>query len=490
MLFNLIVYGAVSLISIAILAVLYKFYKRHKFISRMEELRKRKNLKVIPKTDFCLGTHISDPTEGFQNIINFNKYDESFVYMDGFLNDIIFINDEEAVKHITIQKKWKKTHTSNSIFQGLVGDGLVAIEGEIWKNHRSLIMPSFSQMNVKNMVSQIIEETNKKLDSFEKNNKNLIFEHFTENISQITLSVICAVGFGGDIDGIDEFAEDFVHLVDDYFLVMLGLVFIGKWFSKLPLPHNIKFNKTRAKLEKKVLEIIDKRKKENDLSGRDLLSLMICAQSEDGNNFSNQELFDESITFLFAGHDTTSAALSYLFFQLAKNPKIQTELFDDINECLKGEEPNYENIQNMKYLHNSVKEALRMAPPAAFVARECSQDEEILGYAIPKGASCFLNIAGLHYSKKYWKNPYEFNPKRWDSLDEKKMKFSYFPFSVGPRDCAGRNLALVEAYLIASIILKRYIVTFPENFNSDNVKFDSKFVLKLKNLSIQLKKRE
>ena len=215
--------------------------------------------------------------------------------------------DEEAIKQVTIQRKWPKTKVSNLIFQGIIGNGLVAIEGDTWKNHRTIIMPSFSQMNIKSMTDEIVKVTMEKLDSFEKNNKKMIFEEFTENVSTITLAVIAAVGFGGDIDGIDELTEDFVNLVEDYFPVMLGLIFFGKWFTKLPFPHHNKYYKTKENLERKVIKIIEKKKKEFQNTGsigRDLLSMMIDAQDEEGKNFTNSELFDESLTFLFAGHDT------------------------------------------------------------------------------------------------------------------------------------------------------------------------------------------
>ena len=161
-----------------------------------------------------------------------------------------------------------------------------------------------------------------------------------------------------------------------------------------------------------------------------------------------------------------------------------------MKQILKGEDPNYENIQNMKLIQFCIKEALRMCPPAIFIARNPIQDEELIGYSIPKNQTCFLSILGVHYSEKYWEKPYEFNPKRWETIDEKKKKFCYFPFSVGPRDCAGRNLALVEASIVTAIVLQRYFIQFPENFNSDDVVLDSKFVMKLKNLQIQLIKRE
>ena len=195
-------------------------------------------------------------------------------------------------------------------------------------------------------------------------------------------------------------------------------------------------------------------------------------------------------TFLFAGHDTTASTISYLCYQLAKNPKIQQEVYEEILENLQGEQPSFYNVNKLKLLHFCIKECLRMCPPVVFLPRISDKDEELNGFAIPKNTICNVNVIGLHYSEKYWNNPEEFNPKRWESIDEKDIKFCYFPFSIGQRDCAGKSLAMLETKIVSSILLQRYQLGFPKNFNPDTVSLELQLVMKLKNLQIQLNKRK
>ena len=181
--------------------------------------------------------------------------------------------------------------------------------------------------------------------------------------------------------------------------------------------------------------------------------------------------------------------MSYLVYQLAKNPELQQEVFEEIEKFIGKDDPNENNVKNLTLLHYCLKESLRMGPPAPFLPRFTEKEQDLAGYGIPANSICFINTLGMHYNPRYWKNPNKFNPRRWETIDEKEMKFCYFPFSVGPRDCAGRNLALLEADLISVLIIQRYFIKFPKDFDHSKVRMDNTFVIKLKNLEIEFEKR-
>ena len=195
-----------------------------------------------------------------------------------------------------IQKKWKKTKEINNVLGFLLGFGLVTIEGDLWKKHRNLIMPSFSQQNLQNMVKKIIIETNRNLNSFERTDQ-MIFPNFLMNISEMTLSVIMSIGFGTDSTMTSELVKDFKELLEDGQKVAVGVAAFGKWTYSLPLSHNFNFSKTKKKIQGKINLMINERKKDNMVHAgfKDLLSLMIAASDGEGNNFSNEELLDESL---------------------------------------------------------------------------------------------------------------------------------------------------------------------------------------------------
>ena len=118
---------------------------------------------------------------------------------------------------------------------------------------------------------------------------------------------------------------------------------------------------------------------------------------------------------MLAGHETTSAALAWTLYELAKNPLIQEKVRAEINAVLyEGNELTWDTVEGLKYLENVTKESLRLHPPANITARTLISDEIVGGYLIPKGTFITLPIYSLHHATQYWSNPEEFEPERFD----------------------------------------------------------------------------
>eukprot|EP01080_Neovahlkampfia_damariscottae_P008291 gene8291-115_t len=168
----------------------------------------------MKSTSFQFGTAVIIKDLGFEHFKSYGKTGEPIMYQDSFINSAVYITDAEAVKQVTIQKKWKKSKSMNKAMEVLLGLGLVVIEDDLWKIHRNLIMPSFSQQNLKNMVKTINKETNRYLQKLER--KNLIFPNFISTISELTLSVILVVGFGTDPEMTSELEDNFTNLYNGF----------------------------------------------------------------------------------------------------------------------------------------------------------------------------------------------------------------------------------------------------------------------------------
>eukprot|EP01080_Neovahlkampfia_damariscottae_P009996 gene9996-2315_t len=442
------------------------------------------------------------PATAFEYMKNFNNYKTSVVFEDSLLNGcrqkynsdnflVVLVNDPEGVKQVAVQKKLPKAALLKTLFTEILGSGLVAIEGDVWRRHRNLVAPSFSGKNMKKIMKQIFSETEKHLDELEKHNENLLFNNYTDEVSEITLRVICSVAFGNDDENINELSSDFKNLLTTGFPILAGTMMFGSIFTKLPIPINFNFQNAKKIMNDRVNKIIEKRKFEsqNQQDYKELLTTLINAKDEDGENFNDQEIFDEAMTFLFGGHDTTASILGYFVYQMAKNQNIQQEIYKEILKETK-ESIDYEHVYELNLLNCAVKEVLRMSPPAPFLSRETTSDEEINGYVVPKGVTVNMNVIGIHYNPKYWENPEEFNPRRWENIDEKKLRYQYFPFSAGPRDCVGKNLAVLESNIIIMILLSKYRIKFPDNFDPSIIKFEVGIMAKLSNLSIQFERRK
>jgi cytochrome P450 len=205
--------------------------------------------------------------------------------------------DPEIVKEICLSKKYNKPSVTYEIFQSLVGQGLVSTDGEIWRRHRNLIMPSFSPKNVQQMIYSMNEVICQKLEDFSKTNDgSLVFTDFNEQISQITLYVILAVAFGVDIENKDKLAHLFEELTVTFANTLLGIIMIGKWFTELPLPFFWKYQSVRNEIHHIVTDIINKKRKQvQPKEYNELMSTLIYSTDENGENFTDQEIFDESM---------------------------------------------------------------------------------------------------------------------------------------------------------------------------------------------------
>jgi len=204
-------------------------------------------------------------------------------------------------------------------------------------------------------------------------------------------------------------------------------------------------------MTKYVISIIKQRKSEIDANKankeQDLLGLSLEAKDKD-DKFTDQELSDLCLTFLGAGHETTSTLLSWVLYALAQHPKIHELAIEEINMFGTTQD------HPLPYLTNIIKETLRLYAPVPMVRRNCEKQTTVLGYEIPKGAVITISPYVIHRLSSEWTNPEEFIPTRW--LDYKDSSHSFLPFLSGSRNCIGAKFAMLEAKCILSKILPKF----------------------------------
>ena len=147
--------------------------------------------------------------------------------------------------------------------------------------------------------------------------------------------------------------------------------------------------------------------------------------------------------FLVAGYETTSTALAYCAWFLAKYPEVQERLYDEIKENIKEDSEDYDNTMKIQYLDAIFKETLRLKPPVSlFTGRTCIEDTIVQGIKIKKGTRVNIPVLAVHWNEKNWENPMEFIPERF--LEGEYDPMSWMPFGVGPRFCVGMRFAELE----------------------------------------------
>jgi cytochrome P450 len=172
---------------------------------------------------------------------------------------------------------------------------------------------------------------------------------------------------------------------------------------------------------------------------------------------TDEQLRVEVTTFLLAGQETTSLALTWIWYLLSQNPPAQRRLEDELDAALEGRRPDYADLVNLPYTRMVIDEAMRLYPPAWGFSREALGDDEVSGFHVPRGWLVFVIPYVLHRLPAFWENPEAFDPERFTpERTAARPKFVYLPFGAGPRQCIGNQFALIEAHLVLATLAQRY----------------------------------
>ncbi|WP_455196252.1 cytochrome P450 [Halovalidus salilacus] len=160
---------------------------------------------------------------------------------------------------------------------------------------------------------------------------------------------------------------------------------------------------------------------------------------------------DQLVTFLFAGHETTSLALTYA---LGHHPETRRRLRREVDSVTGGGPPSLSDLPELTYAERVLTETLRLYPPAYALFRQATETVEIGGYRVPEGSKLTIPQIHIHRDGRFYDDPETFRPDRWtDALEEALPDYAYFPFGGGPRHCIGMRFATMELKLVLPTIV-------------------------------------
>ncbi|MDX1696493.1 MAG: cytochrome P450, partial [Ketobacteraceae bacterium] len=329
--------------------------------------------------------------------------------------------------------------------------GLITSEGKHWQKQRKLLNPFFTQRSLKIIYSDIVE-SNRAMNARwnQKYTQGEVFD-VSQEIFRLALDVVGRSLFGQELADQQEKISGWTDVFLEYLVKIPVPIISEPWF---PSPINLKMKKALSELEEFCRGIIQARKsdpKKHD----DFLQELIDAEDEDSHErMTEQELVEEIISFLLAGHETTAHAISWTLFHLSQNPECLSKARDEIASISPSGEPAFEDLNKLEYVSAIIKEVLRLNPTAWVITRAASEDQELGNAHIRKGEMVLFTPYTLHRNPKYWDEPEVFRPERFlDESSKTRHRFAYIPFGGGPRICIGNNFAMIEMiYTICNII--------------------------------------
>lgn len=363
------------------------------------------------------------------------------------------VNSPETVHHVLVDNN--KNYRKSPNYKGLklvLGDGLVTSEGEFWRRQRRLSQPAFHRDRVASFVGAMVDETDRMLERWTARVGEVL--DFHAEMMNLTLRIVARTLFstvvGAEADAIREALGVAIHHANDY---AEAVVKPPQW---LPLPKNFRFRRSMKTLDSLVFRIIDARRRGENEGAADLLALLMAA-TEDGRGMSDQQLRDEVMTLVMAGHETTANALAWTFYLLSKDPEVERRLRRDVHAAIGERAPGADDAPRLRYAKMVVEESMRLFPPVWAVERQALEDDVVGGFRVPRHALVAVSPYLLHRHRSYWENPEGFDPERFAPEQvEKRPKFAYLPFGGGPRQCIGMGFALIEAQMIVARIVQRF----------------------------------
>ena len=383
--------------------------------------------KLISEPNYFIKQFILNNFEKYGDIFKMKLFGTTAIYVRGSDANRFFLNSPNIVVNLP---------PSIQILLG--GDSSVSNQiGDIHKSRRQILAQSFKPRNLEHYFNDIVSITEKYLNQWQQQKEITWYKEFQNYTFDIAIKFLM---------GIDNASSsELKHLYQTF---ELGLF--------TPFPINLPFTKfgrashCREKILKTIEEIIITRKEQNDL-GNDTLGILLRSKDEQGISLSLAELKNQMLTLLFTGFSTLTSSLTTFCLEITRNPAILKNLRQEQKQFTGS--VSKEQLKQMTYLDQVLKEVLRLNPPLITGFRKVLADCEFNGYLIPKDATLFYHIAGTQLDPQVFIQPQKFNPENFDS--SKKLKpSSYIPFGGGMRECLGKEFAKLEMKILAALLIR------------------------------------
>ncbi|XP_053391660.1 cytochrome P450 4B1-like [Mercenaria mercenaria] len=224
--------------------------------------------------------------------------------------------------------------------------------------------------------------------------------------------------------------------------------------------------------------ILETDHEETEYEYTDFLDIVLMAQDENGVGLTDKEIRAEVDTFLFAGHDTTSSAISWAIYTLGQYPEIQEQIYGEVMQVVGTKNVEPDHLSKLKYMLFFIKEVMRMYSIVPVIGRSLKEPLTIDGVTLPAGALIEINIHTMNHNPAVWSDHEDFRPDRFSESEPERDPFSFIPFSAGTRNCIGQNFALNELKVVLSRLVQAFRI---ELDTSHEVVPQPKLVMRPKN---------
>ncbi len=315
----------------------------------------------------------------------------------------------------------------------LLGHGVLVEDGDTHDQLRHQLNPALHKRMLGSYVDQMWQCTDTITKDWGASPVDMLAE-----MRKVALLILTKTLFSVDF-------EPELRRLWDAILRTLAYISPGPWLIWPGIPR-VGYQRALKAVDQYLYAIIRLRR---DMPGEDMLGSLIASGMPDN------LIRDQLLTMLIAGHDTSTALLSWALYALSSRPDIQAKAQAEIDATLGENPPDYAGIGQLPYLEQVINETLRMYPPIHLGSRIAARDLEFKDYRIAAGRRVLYSIYLVHRDPRYWRNPGEFMPERF-APEQTRQPYTFLPFGGGARNCIGMAFAQVEAKVVLARILQQY----------------------------------
>jgi cytochrome P450 len=372
-------------------------------------------------------------------------------------NRIILLRHPHHIRRVLQLKSgaYDRSSAPYKMARTLFGRGLATVEGgEEWRSMRRMMQPSFHYQRVASMAEHMLGVIEGRLERWDEMAAAGELIDTAPEMRSLTLRVVARALFALEEGEVcDRFATA-IDTVDHELSAWMQLPLVP---LSVPTAGHRRYHAARAIVEE-IIDYVITQHLTDQVDRGDLLSMLIMTEDEEsGARLSDEELRDQVMIMLWAGHETGANVLTWVWYRLGMHPDIQQRVVREIDDELYGRTPTLADCAKLTYTRSVIDEAQRMYPQQWLASRKAVEEDEIGGYRIPAGTDIFYSPYHAHRHPDFWDDAEEFRPERF-SADEvaKRDRSAYIPFGAGPHLCIGNQFAMTEMLLVIAGTMQRY----------------------------------
>lgn len=389
-------------------------------------------------------------------------FEEPVLSGESILGRITVVSDPELIRQVLVDRaaEYPKDKLQHRVLSSGLGRGLLLAEGDTWRMQRRALAPLFSPRTVLGFQSAMAEVGSELVARWDRQRDGRRMDVSFE-MARATLHVLARTIFS---QGLGRATEVFADAVTRYLEAMgkidpLDILDMPAW---IPRVGQIRARPALTFFDEVVTRMIADRRhllsSDPDEAPNDLLTLLLrAADPETGEGLSEDDVKANIVTFIAAGHETTSNTLTWALFLLSQDAGVRSRLEAEVDHVLGDGRFESGNIDALPYTRAVIDEALRLYPPAATLTRDAAAPDQLGSVRIKAGARIVISPWVLHRHTKLWDAPNVFDPDRFLPPRRQTIhRFAYLPFGAGPRVCIGASFALQEATILLATVVRHY----------------------------------